>query len=188
MSKKNIFLFLILHSILYFNIFAQPIRPKRQPSSTRHIQDLCNYIKEKVKKNQYYENSIVLNQGKFQWSDASKKQFKQSSFYSYVGNEPILRMFRTVETKERLIYEYEYVYDNDGKLIFILESQNDYENLKYRELKAFFEKEKCINVIVDKEILSSDNQEYAPKITKIAEEGMRLKEYFLSEMKEYQNE
>lgn len=186
MIIKNIFLFLFI--FIHLNIAAQINRPKRQPSATRHIQDLYNYIKEKVKKNQYYENSVILNQNKFDWHDASKKQFKQSSFYSYVGELPVLRMYRTIETKNKISYEYQYIYDNDGKLIMLLEMQNDYEMQNYRELKAFFDKEKCINIIIDKEVLSAQNQEYASKIKKIETEGIRLKEYFLEEMKQYQSE
>ncbi len=190
MLKKIIILFsfIFMAFSVIFSITAQNTRPKRQPSSTRNIQDLYNYIKEKTKKNQYYENSIVFNHHKFAWHDAKKKQYKQSSYYSYTSDEPTLRMYKIIEMIDKIIYETEYLYDNDGKLILIFESQNDYETLKYREIKFFFEKEKCINIIVDKEVLSSENQEYSSKMNKLEEEAKRLKEYFINEMKDYQNE
>ncbi|TAE75679.1 MAG: hypothetical protein EAZ85_01865 [Bacteroidetes bacterium] len=189
-SKKYFIQFLLffIYLFLIFSATAQETRPKRQPSATRNIQDLYHYIKEKVKKNQYYENSIVLNQNKFEWNDAQKKQIKQSSHYSYMGDTPTLRMCKVVEIKNKISYETEYLYDNDGKIILIFETQNDYEAVNYRELKFFFEKEKCINIMVNKEILPADNQEYSSKMKKMQEEATRLKQYFLTEMNEYQNE
>jgi hypothetical protein len=186
MLQNKIFLGFILLIFYHSIIVAQTNKPpKREPSITRYIQDLYQYVKDKIRKNQYYENTLFLNRDNVEWSDKTQKKYIQSSHYSLIDDKPILRMSRCFIYQNEIEYEYHFLYDNDEKIILIYERQNDTNKLNYRELKVFFEKEKCINIIVDKQVIPTEDKEYNQKITKLQIEGQKLKQYFLQEVEEY---
>jgi hypothetical protein len=159
---------------------------KREPSVTRYIQDLYQYMSSKCNRGQYYENTRTLNQDKLKWYDDVKKLYSQSFYYSYVGEEAVLRIARVSQKTDKLEYDYEFAFDNDGVLILIIERQNDVNLHKFRTLKAYYHKEKCINIILDIEISPSNDEQHTEKLKNLQKKGKELREIFLLEMKEYQ--
>ena len=144
----------------------------REPSSTRYIKDFYEYVSGNIKRNQYYVNEIRLNSNRLLWSDNKIFHIIEKFHYSYGGDHvPSLRMITLSETDNKINYYYEFLYDTDGKLIYCFEKQNDTNTFTYREFKVYYEKSLCINLVLDKEIIDSNDISHNDKINRIYEEG-----------------
>jgi hypothetical protein len=157
----------------FFAVYAQGTkRPTREPSTTRYLKDLYQYVKDKVRRNQYYMNEYVINAQSLPWKDKTMKHQSFLFYYSYSGDKkPILRLAVCVQKQDKIEKRTEFMFDQDGNVSYCYEKQND-TNLAYRELQIFYEKGLCINLMVDKEILDiKDSAPYQTQIDNYKEVG-----------------
>lgn len=198
--KKKLFLILFLQIIVNFlpnfsPLFAQ--NPKRFPSVTRNIEDFYRYVSEKIKHNQYYINEWTYNQFKQTWWDKTANYGSESYYYSFLGeNEPVIRLASMqilkdtfANTKEnnkneKQPYYYEFLYNQEGHLSLVVERQKDEKNLPYREMKVFFDKRKCINIFLDKDIIPHNNTGYNEKIGVLQKLGEEYYQKFQTQVQE----
>jgi hypothetical protein len=158
----------------------------REPSTTRYIKDIYQYVQEKIARNQYYINELKLNPSNLPWLASQNYQSTQQYFYSFVGDDsPSLRLVTIVSKINQINYYYEYLYDNDGKMVFCYEKQSDTKALPYRELKAYFHNNLCINLLLDQEIIEANKTApYKARLDAILNEGKLYFQKFLADMKE----
>jgi hypothetical protein len=162
----------------------------REPSTTRYIKDIYQYVQEKINRNQYYINEFKVNTNNLPWLELSKYQSTQQYYYSFVGDDtPVLRLVTLVSRVNDKNYYTEYLYDNDGRLIFCYEKQNDQATFPYREFRAYFENGLCINLILDKEIIEAKNTSpYKTRLDSFQLSGKYFAQKFFADMKEVKNE
>ena len=159
--------------------YAQIPRPPREPSTTRHLKDMYAYINGKITANQYYLNEIRINPNKLVGKDEIPQSQSYFFYYNYDGeNKPVLRLIASIYTKGKVETRTDLMYDQDGNLSYCIETQND-STQKHREFHVFFEKELCINLIIDKEIIDQkDTKPYKTKIEEIQRLGKALRTKF----------
>lgn len=140
-------------------------RPVREPSTTRYLKDLYQYVKDKARRNQYYMNEFSVNTHSLAWKDNKVKHKAYIFYYSFSGdNKPLLRLAVLVQKQDKTETRYEFMYDNEGNVAFCFEKQND-DAFPYRECQVFYEKGLCINLILDKEVIDQKATEpYQDKI------------------------
>jgi hypothetical protein len=147
-------------------------RPVREPSTTRYLKDLYQYVKDKARRNQYYMNEFSVNTHSLAWKDNKVKHKAYIFYYSFSGdNKPLLRLAVFIHKQDKIDTRYEFMYDNDGNVAFCLEKQNN-ETFPYRECQVFYEKGLCINLILDKEVIDQKATEpYQEKIDRFKSIG-----------------
>ncbi len=155
---------------------AQTPKPKipREPSTTRYLKDMYLYVKDKARKNQYYINEFSVNTHALLWKDNSTSQKSYIFYYSFLGDDtPLLRLAVLTEKQGDTEIRTEFLYDQDGNMGLCFEKQN-LEKLAYREMTVFYEKDLCINLILDKEVIdprnSKPHQAKVEKFKKLAKE------------------
>ncbi|MCU0447194.1 MAG: hypothetical protein MUE85_20045 [Microscillaceae bacterium] len=189
---KFIFLkiFILIFSLFPFVLLAQDSGFVREPSTTRYIKDIYQYVQDKINRNQYYINESRVNTTNLPWLELSKFQSTQQYFYSFVGDDtPVLRLVTIVAKVNDKNYYAEYLFDNDGKLIFCYEKQNDSATYPYREFRAYFENGLCINLLLDKEIIEAKNTSpYRTRLEVFQSTGKFYAQKFFADMKEVKNE
>lgn len=191
MAKKifKIFISLFILSIQINELLAQDF--VREPSTTRYIKDIYQYVQEKISRNQYYLNEFKMNTANLPWVNNKPFQSTQQYHYSFVGdNSAVLRLVIVITKVAEKNYYTEYLYENSGKLVFCFEKQNDTETHSYRELSAYFENNLCINLLIDKEIIDAKKGlgNHATKIKKLFESGKFYAERFQTDMQVMKDE
>ena len=180
--------FLILILFIFFGItMAYSQEFVREPSKTRYIKDIYQYVQEKISRNQYYVNEFRMNVGNLLWSNSKAFQSTQQYHYSFVGDDsPVLRLVIVVSKVAGKNYYSEYLYDNNTKLVYAFEKQNDSETYSYREIHAYFEEDLCINLLVDKEIIDAKKGlgQHTLKVNSFQEIGKFYSERFKEDMQE----
>lgn len=168
--NKIFWLFFLCHTCLPYLSEAQKI--PREPSTTRHLKDSYLYIKDKAKKNQYYLNEFMVNSNALFWNDNVIRQKSYLYYYTFLGdNTPFLRLAVVIEKTNDTEIRTEFMYDQDGNLGYCIEKQND-KNLAYREFHVFYEKELCINLMLDKDIIDpKDTPPHQSKIDNLKKVG-----------------
>lgn len=187
MMIKRIFLFLFV-LCLYFvaNLQAQELELARENSATRSIKDIYRYVKGKVFKQQYYLNEFKINSGNLLWANQQVFNSTHQYYYSFLGEAtPILRMVTTVSKVADKHYYAEFLYGNQGELIYCYEKQNDREQNAFEELHAYFENGLCINLMIDKTIVDYKDTGYNAKIEALQAAGKFYAQRFLEDMKEF---
>jgi hypothetical protein len=124
-----------------------------------------------------------VNSAQIPWADAKPYHNVYRYYYSFVGdNSPSLRLITRLTKTAEINYYVEFLYDTDGKMIYFYEKQNDQSKFTYREFKAFFEKDLCVNIMVDKEVIDIKDQQYNPKVNGIKILGGQLVQRFMNDM------
>ncbi|NJL13178.1 MAG: hypothetical protein HC913_09385, partial [Microscillaceae bacterium] len=150
---KNFFLFFLFFG-LAFSSQGQTLA--QGPSSTRYIRDIYEYVQEKIHKQQYYINEFKVNANNLPWANQETFHRSQQYHYSFVGDDtPILRMVTVITKMAEKNYYTEYLFDNDGQLIFCFDKQNDVGQYNFRELHAYFEQGLCVNLMIDRNIIDA---------------------------------
>jgi hypothetical protein len=189
---KIVFIKLLIISLLGLapQLLAQERGFVREPSTTRYIKDIYQYVQEKINRNQYYINEFKVNTHNLPWLELNKFQSTQQYYYSFVGDDtPVLRLVTLISKVNDKNYYTEYLYDNDGKLIFCYEKQNDHAAFPYREFRAYFENGLCINLLLDKEIIEAKNTSpYKTRLDSFQSRGRYFAQKFFVDMKEVKNE
>jgi hypothetical protein len=184
----TLFCFVLFFTISFQNkIFGQE-RPKRFPSATRNIEDLYRYVHEKIKHNQYYVNEWNYNHFKQDWWDKTQNYGTEAYHYSFLGeNEPVLRMATLHILKEKMLYQYEFLFNQEGHLCLVIEKQKDTAKFPYREMRIFFDKRKCVNLFLDKDIIPHNNTGYNEKIGILQELGEDYYQKFQKQVEDIVN-
>ncbi len=174
---------------LIFLLGLIPISSKAQDSSlahseTRNIRDLYDYVKYKIERNQYYLNEFKINSDDLLWSDGKPYQYILQYFYSFAGdNTPLLRLATVVKKDGPLNYYFEFLYNNKGELAYVFEKQNQAESFPYRELRAYFTDDLCINLYQGDELIDLEKTNF-PKIRELLEDGRYYARRFEKDMQE----
>lgn len=183
---KTYFRFLYFLGLIFFSLHISVLaqeRPKRFPSITRNIEDMYRYVSEKVKQNQYYVNEWSYNHFRQPNSDKTIKYGTECYYYSFLGeNEPILRLITVQILREQVLYYYEFLFTQEGHLCLVLERQKDEKNISYRNMKIFFDKRKCINLFLDKDIIPHTNTGYNEKVGILQKLGEEYYQKFLLQL------
>jgi hypothetical protein len=156
----------------------------REPSATRYIKDLYQYVREKINRNQYYVNEFKINSSNLKWADEQHFQTFTRHFYSFVGDDsPVLRLVMLTTKVGDKHYYSEFAYDNDGSLVYAYEKQNDTLTYAYREIHVYLDRDLCLNLILDQEVIDVKNTApYTDKIKILTNSGKYHAQRFAKDM------
>ncbi|NJO01167.1 MAG: hypothetical protein HC880_05220 [Bacteroidia bacterium] len=182
----------IFYQIILLTIalgLSSTLNAQETRSTTKSIKDIYEYVKYKINRNSYYLNEFKINVGGLLWTNEKLYQNSQQYYYSFVGDDtPVLRMV-IVNTKiAQVNYYEEYLYHNDGSLIFCYKKQKDSETENARELKAYYEDNLCINLILNDEIIDAKDATYNDELDEIKDFGVFFAQRFIKDMKEIRDE
>ena len=157
-----------------------------ESSATRSTKDLYEYVQQKIKSNQYYLNEFKINPSNIPWMNTKSYQNTQQYYYSFVGDAtPILRFVSSYTKIAGKNYYSEYLYDIDGNLAFYFEKQNDRQKYPYEEFGAFFDNNKCVNIIINQELIDETQiPNYTNKLENILGTASIHSSRFIKDMQE----
>ncbi len=177
---KNLLLLLCI--CISYTSYAQVAKPIREPSTTRYLKDMYQYIKDKARRNQYYMNEFIINTNSF---SAKKNALNHKAYFFYYGlagdGSPLLRLITLVQKTEKTESRIDFMYDQDGNLGYSFEKLTG-SSLSYKEIQVFYEKELCINLIVDQEVVHRrDTAPYQNKIDEFKKVGKEVYKKFFED-------
>jgi|GEM_PF-2453580 len=181
-TTKLLFYLFFSSSLLVLKGQAQITRPVREPSTTRNLKDTYLYVKEKVRRNQFYMNEFIVNTHSLTWRDKLLIHSTYIFYYSFLGDDtPLLRFAVLIKKEGEIKTHTEFMYDQDGHLGYCIENQNDTARA-YKELHVFYEKERCINVIANKEVIHvKDTTPYQTHIARLQAVGKEVYKKFFAD-------
>ncbi len=166
------------------NLQAQELA--KEHNTTRSIKDIYRYVKGKVFKQQYYLNEFKINSGNLLWANQQVFNSTHQYYYSFLGEAtPILRMVTTISKIADKHYYAEFLYGNEGELLYCYEKQNDKDSNGFEELHAYFENGLCINLMIDQTIVDYNDTRFNAKLDALQAAGKFYGQRFLEDMKEF---
>jgi hypothetical protein len=182
--RKYISILILLLALFVHSGQAQDVA--QESSSTRSTKDIYRYVKGKVYKQQYYLNEFKINSGNLLWANNQVFNSTHQYYYSFLGEAtPILRMVTVISKVADKNYYAEFLYGNQGDLIYCYEKQNDRDSFDFEELHAYFEAGLCVNLLIDQAIIDVKNTSYNEKLKTLQSVGSFYSERFQEDMKEF---
>lgn len=159
-----------------------------QKDKVHYINDLYRYVQERVK-NEEYEAYIKIADTEpvgASFVDINGWKGVERFYYSSKGTtEPVLRTVLVQAAQSDTQIKIEYLYDNEGFLLFYVAEAIGESNLGFKKLRAYFDQgESLIELWQDDKVFYEVSRDAANKVKFILEDSKRYFEFFQLKMKQ----
>lgn len=162
-----------------FFLIASNLELYAQKDKVRYINDMYDYVKEKIQNNEYDFLSNPI-ENKLSLPHLSNLKGKELYYYSFLDlEEPVLRMVVIQGENEKQKFYAEYLFDNEKNLIFHFEENKQEKATAFTKMKAYFEKEgKLIELWQDEEVYNSIMIEDSKRIKSVLQDSKTYLQIF----------
>jgi outer membrane protein assembly factor BamE (lipoprotein component of BamABCDE complex) len=187
--QKNIMkkiIFIILIFILVSKAFSQNI-------DFYEIEKECRYILNKIEKKEFLLNEYRVNANRFALDEPNYFQVFEKFYYIFdkrerKNNNIVLKAIIIRKEKDRVNYYQEYLFDNQGDLIYYLEQKQAETSLVPQDkLKIYFHKEETLKWFKNENELKDKTEQLEGKTKKIWLDVKKLKQKFKNDIEKMNN-
>lgn len=173
--KKNLFLWLGVVCIYTSSV--------AQRSKVSYIADEYLSIKEKIQNDELESSTFQLNMGNHSWnSTLGYKRIETYHYKIFNDRKSVLKFLEVTVDSTSNQYYIEYLYDNEGNLIYCSEKQKR-PRYHYQELKTYFKDDQLIQLSEDNVIIQSSTIFHSKKVKYLRESAR----YYWEKFQDYLN-
>ncbi|HAI74905.1 MAG TPA: hypothetical protein DCM08_01545 [Microscillaceae bacterium] len=172
----------------YIGLCVACLNAFAQKDKVHYINDLYRYVQEKVK-NEEYEAYIKIADTEpvgASFVDINGWKGVERFYYSAKGTvEPVLRTVLVQAAQSDTQIKIEYLYDNEGFLLYYGAEAIGESNLGFKKLRAYFDQgESLIELWQDDKVFYEVSRDAANKVKLILEDSKRYFEFFQQKMQQ----
>ncbi|NJO02864.1 MAG: hypothetical protein HC880_15335 [Bacteroidia bacterium] len=169
--NKSIF-FTIIGLLAHFSLMAQS-------NYVGNILEQYIKTKERIQNKELHSNVFRLNLGNLAWNNSLVYGRQEQYYYGLSDKRQVfLQLLVVTIDSSNNQYQIEYLFDNNGKLIYCLEQQAN-PRYHYRELRTFYREEKLIQLSEDNVVVNSSTIFHSQKVKYFLESARYYWDKFL---------